>query len=664
MNGIIRYSSLFFVFLYSICVTAQDILIDQGGIHVQCSGKIYDSGGASGMYGLNENHEVTICAVGDSCVELTISNLDLEYLSDFITIHDGPTTNHPVLNNFSGTNAPQICASSVNSSGCITIVFKSDGAGVKQGFEIDIDCIECDQSQIANEQDCLGAIPVCQTTYVQNQVYTGEGNYPNEINPANSQCSFNSAGEKNGVWYAFTVQSSGSLCFSITPANPNDDYDWDLFNLTNATCADIFTDPTLEVSCNHNGQPGITGANGIAGVQNEPCINVNAGEKYTLYVSRFNQTQAGYTLDFTASSANIFDNIPPTIQSIDYCGGKVITIYTDESILCSSLDAADFVFTGPGGPYSVTKVSGPFCQQGAAFDNPIQVYLDKEPQVGLFQLDLVGTITDYCGNAAAQTSITVENTMSMEFEIENFCLGDITNFNNTSAGSIATIEWDFGDGSALDNNSSTTHTYANEGFYQVKLKLTDNKGCERDSLIIINITAEPNAGFIVSPALSVFLGSAMTFTDGSTGNIIQWVWEFGDGQGVIDQSPSYTYPQPGVYTVDLYAFSGQDCFSKSSTEVEIKYELYSAVPDVFTPNSDGVNDYLTILAFGIENFTFKIFNRWGEVVYSTSDMNSGGWDGVYNGLNQPVGVYVYCLSGTNMATNAPIIETGNITLIR
>ena len=114
---------------------------------------------------------------------------------------------------------------------------------------------------------------------------------------------------------------------------------------------------------------------------------------------------------------------------------------------------------------------------GGFFDNTIEVTLDKEPQIGAFQLDLVGTITDYCNNPIAQTSMTVINTMSLDYEAANFCLGDQTVFDNLSQGDIASVEWDFGDGTPVQNSTDATHTYSAEGFYQVTLKLTDNNGC-------------------------------------------------------------------------------------------------------------------------------------------------------------------------------------------
>src|ERR1035438_2830106 len=84
-------------------------------------------------------------------------------------------------------------------------------------------------------QDCLGAIPVCQSVYTTTQSYTGHGNVFPEIHN-NSVCPLCMDGEINDVFYTFTVQTSGIFRFTLTPNNQNNDYDWELFNMTNATC--------------------------------------------------------------------------------------------------------------------------------------------------------------------------------------------------------------------------------------------------------------------------------------------------------------------------------------------------------------------------------------------------------------------------------------------
>src|SRR5438045_2231557 len=84
-------------------------------------------------------------------------------------------------------------------------------------------------------QDCLGAIPICQYVYTQTNDYHGTGNY-NDIPWAGCLAL---GGESNSVWYTFTVQTSGLLRFVLTP-NGAQDYDWAVFNLTNAGCSDLY----------------------------------------------------------------------------------------------------------------------------------------------------------------------------------------------------------------------------------------------------------------------------------------------------------------------------------------------------------------------------------------------------------------------------------------
>ncbi len=258
-----------------------------------------------------------------------------------------------------------------------------------------------------NNQDCLGAIPVCQSQYVQNNSYTGEGNIPNEIDNINSCLA---SGELNDVWYTFTVQQTGLLNFSITPNQMTDDYDWAVYDLTNASCEDIATNPLLEISCNYSGVSGVTGANGLTGTQNNPPIPVTAGQILVLNVSNFSSTQFGYTLDFGNSTASIFDNIPPVLDSIipqnPDCGDTQFQVRFSENVFCNTVDPTDFILNGPGGPYAVTQAVSIACQTNARYDNVFTLTLANSIQgTGNFSLDLVGPVLDLCGNTATLTSL-------------------------------------------------------------------------------------------------------------------------------------------------------------------------------------------------------------------------------------------------------------------
>jgi gliding motility-associated-like protein len=238
--------------------------------------------------------------------------------------------------------------------------------------------------------------------------YSGEGNFPNEINNGSSCLG---SGELNDVWYTFTVQASGNLNFTITPNNSADDYDWAVYNLTNNSCNDIFTNPGLEVSCNFSATPGNTGPDGGSTMTSQPAsgtphnqvVPVIVGQTYVVNVSNFSSTQNGYTINFGASSATIFDNIPPQILSVlnPGCGGNTLTVTFSENILCNTVQASDFSFTGPGGPYTVTGVSSVACSQGAQYDNVFTFTITPSiTGAGTYNANLVGPVTDLCGNIA------------------------------------------------------------------------------------------------------------------------------------------------------------------------------------------------------------------------------------------------------------------------
>jgi len=181
------------------------------------------------------------------------------------------------------------------------------------------------KAQEPTVQDCLGAIPLCNPVYSEYNAYQGSGNYPFEINNGPSCLG---SGEKNDVWYSFKVQQTGTLSFSIVPNDISDDYDWAIYNLTNSICSDIFYNASLEVSCNYSGTPGITGANGQAGAQNEPVFEVVAGEHYVVNVGQFSNSINGYSIDFTESTA-VLGCSPPITQGVV---GKIFQDFNEDCV--------------------------------------------------------------------------------------------------------------------------------------------------------------------------------------------------------------------------------------------------------------------------------------------------------------------------------------------
>lgn len=259
--------------------------------------------------------------------------------------------------------------------------------------------------QGASFQDCIGAIPICQQVYLEEMAPVGEGNI-NDIKGA-INCNPN---ESNSIWYVFTVQNSGKFGFLLTPNSPSSDYDWALFNITGASCADILLDERLLVSCNAaggNNCNGLTGATGDSeyNAQGMNCnnfpptlqrgyspfndlVDVDANNTYVLMINNY-EGSAGYSLDFGLSSdIGIFDVTPPEMKKAGAygdCDGSKVEIEFSEFIQCNTIDQDNFELIGPGGPFDL-RLNSTNCDAGGNFSSKFILSIDPP---------LPGAITDY-----------------------------------------------------------------------------------------------------------------------------------------------------------------------------------------------------------------------------------------------------------------------------
>jgi gliding motility-associated-like protein len=267
--------------------------------------------------------------------------------------------------------------------------------------------------------DCDGAIPLCGDLYTEEDASFDIG----ETYEFTGTC--NQGLEQSSVWYTFTVQADGDLSFILDPLNPDDDYDWGLFNISEGGCEGITLQDgsSPEVSCNSwgtlfppNGPTGISTA--LGGVSNSsgpgdlfgPPFNINlpveVGQTYALVVMNWSNSLDGYTIDFAESTASLYDDVAPVpLSVIGDCSNTNLTIHFSEPILIESIDLGDFSIQGNGNTYSVSGFS-PF-SSGATLDDSIIVTLTNQiSMAGTYTLiftDSSGYITDACGNVAIGT---------------------------------------------------------------------------------------------------------------------------------------------------------------------------------------------------------------------------------------------------------------------
>ncbi|MCH8331190.1 MAG: PKD domain-containing protein, partial [Bacteroidetes bacterium] len=222
--------------------------------------------------------------------------------------------------------------------------------------------------------------------------------------------------------------------------------------------------------------------------------------------------------------------------------------------------------------------------------------------------------------------------------------------------------WDFGDG-FVAKDSNTLHTYQDPGTYTVILSaFYGNGNCKIDTIHIIETEDWPVADFSFQPNFPSLANSLVTFTDISIG-ASAWEWSFGTGDSSFEEHPIYKFEGAGEYEIVLKITNDVQCMDTVIQKIFISPEVFITLPNAFTPNNDGLNDKMRIIYAGLLDLTsFRIFNRWGEVVFETIDANEG-WDGTFHGVRQDAGTYVYYVVAKTAEADEQVIK-GNFTLIR
>jgi len=573
-------------------------------------------------------------------------------------------------------------------------------------------------AQTPTIQDCLGALPVCQNVYSETRAPSGEGNYTNEIFTG-SICL--NDGETNSIWYTFTVNKTGDFGFLITPADLDDDYDWALFNITNASCGDIISDPNIMVSCNAAGDQGCHGPTGATGGSNSnfqgfncydgnspenALVPVEIGNTYALMINNWTGSVNGYTLDFAlAGDITVVDNLAPTVNNITAQGTQSFTIQFSENIQCSSIDSENFEIIGDGGPYEIQLTESP-CVFGAQYAQQFTFSISPPLKNGVYTIQMQPNdnfmVVDVCDNPAmpAEEEVTI-----------NFC-AKTTSLNCDDGLACTENDVMLVD---VDNNSVVCTPCAGlatggceTGMTTAQTCNDDDPSTENDIEIVLscdNTVCEPCEGTpvcndLIEESISICPGDSARLLDGTYTTIpddysFTFINQAGCDSIIIErviQSPDveitiadtiyatineplllsattnatnpayFWYPpnflscftcatpmvntqQTGFQQITLQLTDmNTGCLNEVSFSVKISLSNKIFMPNAFSPNQDGQNDELSVRFQGeVLQFDIKIYNRWGNPVYS--------------------GVYAYFAKATYV-NNEQVIKKGSITLIR
>jgi gliding motility-associated-like protein len=337
-----------------------------------------------------------------------------------------------------------------------------------------------------------------------------------------------------------------------------------------------------------------------------------------------------------------------------------VSANTFPAALCAG-SSATLNANGSGG----TGIISYLWQPGALAGNQIN------PLVGQTTTFTV-TATDQLGcTGSASTTVTVYPQPVAGFTVAQplVCVDNVAVFNNTSTVQlpelITSLNWSFSNGATATGQLAAIGVNA-PGTLDATLIVTTLNGCT-DTIQLpaaVTVLPPPQAAFVQAASFGSNQATVV-FTDQSSG-AATWFWQFGDpASGTsTQQNPTYTYPQPGCYPTLLTITDAAGCTDTISETFCFEAETSLYIPNSFTPGGDGKNEIFIPAGENIssENYLFRVYNRWGEMIFETRSP-AVGWDGTYKGRKVQIDTYVWTLQYTD-ANNRTRQDIGHVNVIR
>lgn len=257
------------------------------------------------------------------------------------------------------------------------------------------------------------------------------------------------------------------------------------------------------------------------------------------------------------------------------------------------------------------------------------------------------TMTDSCGNTISD-EIEVETyyppVADFSFSSADWCEPAIVLFTNTSqnqSGTITTLAWNLGNGETGSQNNPVG-VYNSDGDYVVSLVVTNSYGCVDSVSKTITVRPKPVADFYWTPESPNINNPLVTFNDNSSPDVTAWLWQISTLYSSSETNTQYQFAVPGEYKVFLTVENEFGCTDTATNTVVVTGISTIFVPSAFTPSGDNLNETFMPRVTNMREFSMKIYNRWGELLYSTENAYDDGWNGrTPSGKLLKNDVYVY-----------------------
>jgi len=289
-------------------------------------------------------------------------------------------------------------------------------------------------------------------------------------------------------------------------------------------------------------------------------------------------------------------------------------------------------------------------------ENPTYTY----PDSGTYPVTLIVNEDYYCADTLT-VDVKTPDPLRADFSWGKVCPYLPVDFIDASevnayTGPIVNWEWYFGDGESDTVNQNTVNTYANWDTYYAQLIITTANGCVDTAIKGVSFYDLPDIDAGADVYAVVGEDAELEVTGG-----ISYTWSPNSYLNYDNIADPIALPPDDMEYIVL-GVSPDSCFNRDTVKVFIE-DPKVTIPNAFSPNGDGENDTIFLLHLGVQELLeFKIFNRWGQLVFETSDLTIG-WDGMFKGEPQEIGNYAYYFKAESMYGN--LVEgSGDIALIR
>lgn len=287
-----------------------------------------------------------------------------------------------------------------------------------------------------------------------------------------------------------------------------------------------------------------------------------------------------------------------------------------------------------------------------------------------------GTTTTYILSAlnqcnqqiTADVTVTISEppVVNLNPDLGTYCQGEYFSVSNSGTNNPAwTYTWVFADGT-VSHDMTAIHVFNSYGQFDVSLTIVNQEGCQSAAAASGTVTINPSAvaSFTSDKIEVTTIDPVFHFTNTSQ-NASEYEWHFGDDDMSFVTNPTHSYDTYGQFTVTLNANNVYDCPDQAHLVVTVKpsFELY--VPNAFTPDGDEFNNTFMASGYGIleTDFTMEIYNRWGELIFESHNMQIG-WDGSYAGTERVQdGTYTWVIRFKDL-TNTLHEKNGHLSLLR